>query len=490
MKITKTVSIARSGRLAHGCASSASLQPTPGQVTYDYPSVRDLVSECFANLGLDAANVGTSRWNPLGDVIYPGETVLVKPNLVKEQHPRDPEGWKYVLTQGSVIRAACDYIWKALEGVGRVMIADAPQTDSSFQKIADLLQLGEVAESYRAQGFQCDLVDLRREEWSLRDGVVEKRTKLTGDPSGYMALNLGPHSEFASHGGGGRYYGADYDQGEVNAHHSNGRHEYLLAGSAIAADVVFSIPKMKTHKKAGITGGLKNLVGVNGDKNWLPHHTEGVPASGGDERPNGHAAQAERALVSAVRRTILSLPGIGGAVHRYGRKAALAVYGSSEDVIRSGNWYGNDTIWRMCLDLNKIILYGNPDGTFREDRFTQAKRHYVLMDGIIAGEGSGPMNPDPVHAGVLLFGTNAASVDAVSAYLMGFDPELIPIIRQAFQCKSYPLADWGWRGIEVRSNYAPWNRPLTEIAGDSTFRFRPHFGWAGHIERQMVERNA
>ena len=99
------------------------------------------------------------------------------------------------------------------------------------------------------------------------------------------------------------------------------------------------------------------------------------------------------------------------------------------------------------------------------------------------------MNPDPVHAGVLLFGTNAASVDAVSAYLRGFDPELIPIIRQAFQCKSYPLADWDWHGIEVRSNHAPWNGQLTEIASDSTFRFRPHFGWAGHIERQIVGQN-
>lgn len=488
--IARTVSVARSRCGVPGCApASCCLHQTSARISYDYPSVSALVSECFTNLSLDVARVDVPHWNPLGALIHPGETVLVKPNLVKERHPRDPEGWQYVLTHGSVIRAACDYIWKALDGVGRVIIADAPQTDSSFDKVVELLQLEELVESYRAQGFQCDLVDLRREEWSLRNGVIDKRRKLAGDPNGYVALNLGRHSELAGHGGSGRYYGADYDQNEVNSHHSNGKHEYLISGSAIAADVIFSIPKMKTHKKAGITGGLKNLVGVNGDKNWLPHHTEGTPASGGDERPDGSSAKSERALVSALRRTILSLPSIGGAVHRYGRRAALAVYGSSEDVIRSGNWYGNDTIWRMCLDLNKAILYGNPDGTFREDRFSQAKRHYVLVDGIIAGEGNGPMNPDPVHAGVLLFGTNAASVDAVSAYLMGFDPELIPIICQAFQCKSYRLADWDWHEIEVRSNHAPWNGQLTEIASDSTFRFRPHFGWASHIERQAVEQD-
>src|SRR5215831_12460913 len=54
------------------------------------------IRECFRLAGLDAANYGTPQWNPLGGLIRPRDTVLLKPNLVKEAHPRDPDGWKYV----------------------------------------------------------------------------------------------------------------------------------------------------------------------------------------------------------------------------------------------------------------------------------------------------------------------------------------------------------------------------------------------------------
>lgn len=428
----------------------------------------------------------SSKRGPFADHIMPGETVLVKPNLVKEGHPRNPEGWQWVLAHGSVIRAACDLIWEALDGQGRVLIADAPQTDSSFRKIAELLGLEEIAASYRRRGWDCQLIDLRKEEWTLRDGVINRRETLRGDPNGYVALDLASRSEFANHGGGGRYYGADYDQETVNLHHSGGRHEYLVSGSAVRADMVFSIPKMKTHKKAGITGALKNLVGINGDKNWLPHHTEGTPCDGGDERPD--CRKSERGFVMGARRALLRAPLIGDTLHRHARRAALRVFGSTEEVIRSGNWYGNDTIWRMCLDLNKALLYGNPDGTLREDRPENRKRHLVLVDGIIAGEGRGPMNPDPVHSGIVVFGTDPASVDAACAVLMGFDPEKIPIIRQAFRCEHFPLADGDWRDVRLVSNKPEWNGLLPDIPYEATFHFEPHFGWKGHIERTPTRR--
>src|SRR5262245_19269913 len=65
-----------------------------------YAAVRSL----FRTFGLDAGRFGTAAWNPLGDVVRKGDTVLLKPNLVKESHPRDPDGWRYMLTHGSVIR--------------------------------------------------------------------------------------------------------------------------------------------------------------------------------------------------------------------------------------------------------------------------------------------------------------------------------------------------------------------------------------------------
>jgi len=250
---------------------------------------------------------------------------------------------------------------------------------------------------------------------------------------------------------------------------------------------MFSLPKLKTHKKAGITVSLKNLVGINGDKNWLPHHTEGSRMRGGDEHPDPPLKhRVERRALQGLRRLSLAAPLVGTLIHRGARLLGRPVFGDTETVIRNGNWWGNETIWRMCLDLNKLLLYGSFDGTLRDPTPENRKRHFVLVDGIVAGEGRGPMNPDPVEAGLVLFGTHAPSVDAASAVLMGFDPEKIPIVRQSFRCRELPLAECDWRDVQLISNKAEWQYKLPEIADESTLHFRPHFGWTGHIERNSA----
>ena len=461
------------------------------QISSQPNTVYAAVRSCFQLAGLDAGRAGTQQWNPLRELVRPGEMVVLKPNLVSERHPRDPRGWEYVLTHGSIVRAVCDYVWKALEGRGNVILADAPQTDSSFHEMVRILGLAELVDFYRGQGLDLELVDLRQEEFTVRDGVAVSRRRLPGDPYGAVAFDLGVRSEFVDHRGAGSYYGADYDAGEVNRHHSGGRHEYLIAASAIQCDVLFSLPKLKTHKKAGITVSMKNLVGINADKNWLPHHTEGPPRQGGDEHPNpDFKHRLERRLAAAFRALALRAPGVGPWLYRKVRGPGLQVFGDTEEVIRSGNWWGNDTVWRMCLDLNKIAVYGRPDGGFREPGAEGRKRHLVLVDGIVGGQGRGPMNPDPYAAGVVVFGTHAPSVDAACALLMGFDPEKIPIVRQAFRCRSLPLAEHGWREVQVRSNAPQWRGPLAAIPRDATMSFEPHFGWKGHIERSVATPSA
>src|SRR5215469_17368135 len=115
------------------------------------------VRECFRLAGLDHLNYGTPHWNPLADLIRPREIVLLKPNLVKESHPRDPDGWRYVLTHGSIVRSVADYVWKALEGKGKIIVADAPQTDSSFAAITHLLGLDEIQRYYKEKGLAFEL---------------------------------------------------------------------------------------------------------------------------------------------------------------------------------------------------------------------------------------------------------------------------------------------------------------------------------------------
>ena len=446
------------------------------------------IREALRLAGLDQHRFGTPHWNPLAEFIRPGQFVLLKPNLVKEEHPRDPGGWIYTITHGSVIRAVTDYVWKALAGRGRVMVADAPQTDSSFEKMVHLLRLDDIRDFYQRHGLDLEIVDLRKEEWTNVEEVIVERRTLAGDPNGYIAFDLAAQSEFVGHDGEGRYYGADYDEGEVNRHHSDGRHEYLIAGSAIQCDVFINLPKLKTHKKAGITVNLKNLVGVNGDKNWLPHHTVGTPSNGGDQFPNGTAKRSlEHFGASSLRRLTLAFPKPGTWLLQRARSMGKKVFGDNDLTVRSGNWYGNDTTWRMCLDLNKLVLYGQPDGSLRAGGTTTRKTYLSFVDGVIAGQGNGPMDPDPLPGCVILFGCNPVAVDACAAVLLGFDVEAIPIVRNAFHAKGVPITECDRNEIRCVSDYKPWSGSLTRLGcADDLLKARAHFGWVGHIEAKRA----
>jgi len=56
--------------------------------------------EFLAMLGWDASRYGTAEWNPFGWMIQPGQTVLLKPNLVVSDHPQGDELVRYTDTDG------------------------------------------------------------------------------------------------------------------------------------------------------------------------------------------------------------------------------------------------------------------------------------------------------------------------------------------------------------------------------------------------------
>lgn len=442
----------------------------------------DAVRRTFLAAGWDVERYGTPEWNPLGAWIRPGMRVLLKPNLVKPTHPRDPEGWRYVMTHGSVIRAVADYVARALSGDGAIWLADAPQTDSSWAEIVSVLHLDALEHFYRSKGLAFELLDLRREEWTERDGVIVSRRALPEDPRGYVAFDLGTASEFHGHRGEGRYYGADYDTAEVNRRHHGATHEYLLSGSAVKCDVFVNLPKLKTHKKTGITASLKNLVGINGDKNWLPHHTEGDPGNGGDEFPAPTLGRAvERRAKHLLRAAARKVPVLGPALMVQAKKAGRAAFGDTEEVVRSGNWWGNDTTWRMCLDLNKLLLYGNPDGTMRSPVAENRKPYLSIVDGILGGEGRGPMNPDPVESRLILAGSDPLCVDSACAWFMGFDPGRMPLLYGGLRTRGWPVTALGDHRIEIASLEPGWAGDLAHLPPDARLKFKPHFGWEGRL---------
>lgn len=408
----------------------------------------------------------------------PKRLAVVKPNWIQESHQTIADCWEPVITHPTLIAAVIAELAGAMGGAGTIALCDAPHTHANFDAILARGNLPQRLDAIRAHypALRIEVIDLRREVWVTRDDVVVARRPNPHDPRGYARVDLGRDSLFYRHRGEGHYYGADYDVGEVNRHHQGSLHEYLIAGTPMACDLFVNLPKMKTHKKTGVTCCLKNLVGINGDKNWLPHHTEGGPQYGGDEFPDEGPAQAiERALKRMGRNLALRIPGIGPWLFRMMRKAGMRALGDSAVTLRNGNWSGNDTCWRMALDLNRALLYADMDGAWREAG--SAKRYVAIVDGIVGGEGNGPVSPDAVASGLVLSGVNPAAVDAAVCRVMGFDPARIPIVRHAFDAHPLPIADGGMDAVRVLDERGGGEIALDAVAPAKAGGFTPHFGW-------------
>ncbi len=474
-----------------GYPAATPFSPTNRYPEYLFPKV--VLSSC-ANpayegvrnalllLGLDARHFGTPQWNPLGGIVRPGDTVVLKPNFVRDFRESSPDHADCVITHGAVIRAVLDYAYIALEGQGRIIIADAPQNDADFDAIRRIAGLHGIQEFYRrGAGFEVQVYDLRPERARKIDGVIVGHAPLPGDPAGYVRVNLGKDSAFAEINHlCDRLYGAEYDTREVHAHHHGDVHEYLISKTVLDADVVISLPKLKTHKKVGLTVNLKNLVGINGNKNWLPHHREGTPAQGGDQfSHDGIKQRIERATVMQFKRLFPWLGPLRPLVASPIKAAGKRIFGDTNTgTVRSGNWYGNDTAWRMVLDLNRILLYADAHGTLHEQ---PVRRFFSVVDGIVAGEGNGPLDPTPKDVGVILAGANSLAVDLACARLMGFDYRRMPILREALADHRMPITTFGFGDVETRSDDPRFDRPLTGYQG-RCHALRPHFGWERHIE--------
>jgi uncharacterized protein (DUF362 family) len=445
--------------------------------------VYDAVRGLLHTLGLDAARYGTPDWNPLGEIVRPGDHVIIKPNFLWHAHRYKPEEWIQVITHGSVIRAVVDYVLIALQGRGEVSIADGPQQDAHWNLLLERNGLGVLMEHYaKTSRVPIRLIDLRDCFTDVRGDVTYQRVELPGDPRGSMVVDLGERSRFVGHGGAGRYYGADYDQAETNAHHSGGKHEYRISKTAASADVFINLPKVKTHKKVGVTLCLKNLVGINAGRNWLPHHTDGDPGSGGDQFPAVTLKNSsERWGIRRMQQIALRHPRLVAPFFRALKKLATPFFGHTHTTVRSGNWHGNDTCWRMVQDINRALMYS--DGT--NFPTPNPKRFFALVDGVIGGEGDGPAAPDAKACGFLVAGFNPVAVDCATTRLMGFDPQRVAMLREAFQGTELPLADFRYEEIELRSNHAEWRGPLAELR--NCFEFRAHFGWRGAIEWREKE---
>ena len=81
------------------------------------------------------------------------------------------------------------------------------------------------------------------------------------------------------------------------------------------------------------------------------------------------------------------------------------------------------------MDLNTIARYGQSDGSLDKRK---ERKIYALCDGVIAGQGNGPLRPVSAPLGILMFTDDSFLADSAAAVLMGINPNRIPLLN-AFQ---------------------------------------------------------
>lgn len=353
---------------------------------YRLDTVKKVLSECFMDMGLPGTN-------PLGRYVKPGNRVFIKPNWVASRWRAScpyKDTLYSVITHPNIIEGVADFVAEALQGQGEIIIGDNPSIDADFNELMNFTEIRKLESKYDVKVTILDLRPLVCDNLA-NYGKKYLMVHQAGDPAGAVEINLGSDSMLYGLDPT-RFRGVFDERDETVASHSGDTQLYTFARSLYDADVYISIPKMKTHQKVGATLNLKGLVGSVSNKNQLVHWQIGYPEIHGDEYPSRETWEA----------------------------------GQTAKVKHRGAWPGNDTIWRMVVDLYKAML-------------KRGRIYFSIVDGIVAGEGQGPFCPTGKYANTIITGDNLLAVDYVAARYMGLDPQKIRYLSYFFGNREYGL---------------------------------------------------
>ncbi len=344
---------------------------------YRLESVKDALQSAFQNF------LGYESSNPFGDggIVKPGDTVFIKPNWVASRWRKScphEDSLYCVITHPSVIEAVVDYVAVALEGRGKIILGDNPSIDADFEELMNTTKIRRLEEKYKElltikdlRPLVCD--DLKN--YGKKNLMVRQR----GD--GEVKINLAEKSLL--YGINPEHFRGVFDEREETVmSHTGNTQLYSYSKSLYDADVYISVPKLKTHQKVGVTLNLKGLVGTVSNKNQLVHWQVGYPEIQGDEYPDKASYLASK----------------------------------TAKVTHRGAWYGNDTIWRMVVDLYLGMKLKN-------------RRYFSIVDGIMGGEGQGPFCPTAKYSNSLIIGDDLLAVDCTAARYMGINPLKIKYLK-------------------------------------------------------------
>jgi uncharacterized protein (DUF362 family) len=453
-----------------------------------YKSVRNL----FIMAGYDKENIGNNKWNPFRGYIADGQRVVIKPNLVYEE-TGELLGKKCLTTNASLIRPIIDYLFllQKQDHINfKIIVGDVPIQGADFEKILIQTGLKAVYDFYNAnypEVFQ--IKDLRHKIAITDSSGFYKTITAEGDPMGYSKIHLEnsflneiskDYKKFGSPG-----YGFQETYSQID---STGNHYYHIPNTILFSDLFINLPKLKTHKKAGITLAMKNLIGINGEKAWIPHFRRGSLDKGGDEFDDKQVW-----LKYLTTRTSIILQGKSRLLWNFAKKINKLIFkryfradfkNRNGNVNKSlflldGNWYGNDTLWRSILDLNYLLFYIDRNLKVTSEK---VRKYICLTDGIIAGEGDGPLDPFPKYAGTIALCENPVINDVCISRIMGYDWSKIPQLKNSVEL--FKFFNFNGDTKKIKIAYSDHDHAFYAVDFNNlpNLKFIAPPGWLGHIE--------
>ena len=446
---------------------------------------------CHTNAGARIREIVTTELRRWAGELRPRQ-ILIKPNWV--MHEIDPaHPIAALVTDARVIVETVRAAFALFPAVEQVIVGDCLEQRADWALLCGQSGLTPFIKPLQSE-YQGRLAfrDLRKVVFrATGDTLVEDRDTPHGDPAGYREVQLRGESHLEPIAAqSDRFSIHDHDTSLTRGGHRAGDHRYLVCQSVLDADLIINLPKWKAHSKSGLTGALKNLVGINGDKSYLPHFRRGSPSWGGDEYSDEGRwlYWIQNNLHELVRGTValdLLRPGwkvvktLNNAVRRRSSTSSMP----ADFYVVGGSWHGNQTVWRMIYDLNLVLQRADRRGLLQP---SPQRATVTIVDGLVAGEGDGPLKARPRDTNMMFAGRDSFAIDTTLSWMMGFDPGAIPMLSRR---REYLGAGWGgFDLLDLRICVDDVEQRLLDCP--LNFHFAPAPGWLGHIEREPAAKRA
>jgi len=393
------------------------------QKVYDIDENRSIrnLSTIYDSLSYLKSSIYSIIANDINKQSISSKVVLLKPNWVT--HSKKESDELCLRTHDNILLATLEIVLEC--NPKEVLIGDAPVQGCVWENMLSSYLMSEIKKRSSLFQIPVTIVDFRRR---LFDPYTNRVYGEQHPIDEYLIFDLGQDSllESVTASNKNRFRVILYNSDGFKDTHIPGMHKYCITKRIVESDIIISLPKIKTHQRTCMTGALKNIVGLNGDKDFLPHHRIGGTETGGDcyagKSLFKYLAELSQDMANRNQETIffrlwLKLSGLLWTLS-FPRKS---------DSLGAG-WYGNDTTWRMVMDLNKIILFGKSDGTIAKEK---QRILYSLCDAIIGGEGEGPLKPEPFPMGFISFSNDSKLTDVCFGRLMGINADNVPLLKAA-----------------------------------------------------------